>query len=150
SPDIDRYLSGIAESSDLSFLEGTQQLGLELERHGVDFIQKQGAVIRLFKQAGFVNRCAGESPLGMPEKLGLKKILGQGAAIHGDKRMWLPRTIKMQRSGHQRFAGAALTLDENRAVCFRNLGDEAVNLLHPRAGSNQVLELVALPKFAPE
>ena len=56
----------------------------------------------------------------------------------------------MQRSGHQRFAGAALALDENRAVGFRNLGDEAVNLLHARARSNQVLELVAFPKLAPE
>src|SRR5215831_451203 len=64
--------------------------------------------------------------------------------------MLLPRTVKMQGSCYQFFAGAALALDQNCAVGFGNLGDKSVNVFHARARSNQVFELVAVLELTPE
>ena len=50
------------------FLQGPQQLALQIERDFADFVQKQSSALGGFKTSGAILDCAGESALGVAEK----------------------------------------------------------------------------------
>ena len=53
------------------FLQGPEQLALQIEGDFTDFIQKQGSALGGFKAAGAILDCAGESAFGVAEKFTL-------------------------------------------------------------------------------
>jgi hypothetical protein len=64
---------------------------LELEREVADFIQKDGAMIGDFEQAGFGRGGPGEGTPLMTEQLALEELFRDGGAVDIDERSLPPR-----------------------------------------------------------
>ena len=69
-------------------LQETQQLGLGAQTEGGDFVQEQGAALRLGNQAGLGGPGAGEGPLLMPEQFALEQLDRDGPTV--DRQKGLP------------------------------------------------------------
>ena len=76
------YVLGTAQPLELALLQDAQQLGLQLQRHISDFVQKQGAAVGLLKASDTLVEGAGESPPHMSKQLGFQQILGERAAAN--------------------------------------------------------------------
>src|SRR5438046_3313431 len=94
--DVYRRALIVADATDFSLLQNAQQFCLQLWRHGIDFVEKNRAQIRLFKQSTLVRDCAGERALFMTEQFRLEQVLRLGAAIDSYKRMMLSVDVNMQ------------------------------------------------------
>ena len=73
--DIYRRALVVADATDFSLLQNAQKFCLQLRRHGIDFIEKNRAEIRLFKQSALVRDCAGKRALFVTEQFRLEQIL---------------------------------------------------------------------------
>src|SRR5690606_13601017 len=67
--DIDGHRLGAANTVDDLFLNGAEQLGLELDIHLADLIEQQGAAVGFLELADTAGNGAGEGALLMSEKL---------------------------------------------------------------------------------
>jgi UTP:GlnB (protein PII) uridylyltransferase len=56
---------------DFAFFQDPEQLGLHGERHVADFVEEDGAVLRLFEFAQMTRACASEGALLMAKELRL-------------------------------------------------------------------------------
>ena len=73
--DIDGDDLVITNSSDLTFLEDPQQLGLGGKGNFTDLIQKQGSAVRLFKESHFAAfDAAGKGALHIAKELAFQQI----------------------------------------------------------------------------
>ncbi len=80
---------------DLPFLQHTQQLCLNTNRHFADFIQQKRASRGKFELAYSIFHCTGECAFFMAEQLGFYESLGKCGAVDFDKRTILSWTLEM-------------------------------------------------------
>ena len=100
------------DRQDLAFFEDPQQQELGGARRQIDFIEEQGALVRLFdlshtpaKRSGWAGRFAHQQAF--------KPGLGQGGAGHRHERPQSPTTGVVNGAGHSLLPGAGLALDED-------------------------------------
>src|SRR6185369_4300664 len=106
-PDIHRLQAVGADSFELLFLQGSQQLGLKSQRNVTDFVEKQRAAVGQLELAvATAPLGAGESPGGDAEELRLEKIFRHGGEIVRDKGPTGPWAGGMDGLGEQFLAGA--------------------------------------------
>ena len=140
--DLDRVVS--AYSFELPFLQRAQQLGLQIDAHRGDLVEKQRAPVRLFKPAFPVGDGARERAADMAEQLRFEQCLRDGAAVEGDEVLAAPRTVVVDRAGHEFFPCAGLAGDQNRARGAGHRLEQLSQSVHWPALTDNSLEPVAL------
>ena len=98
---------------------------------------------RLFQEAFFHGYGAGKRPSFMSKQLGFQQCLSQGAAVDRHERSGAPRAVRMNSTGDQFLAGAALTLQQYRTFRLGDSGNGFVDGHHGRAASHEIIEPVA-------
>ncbi len=117
------------EGVDLELLEGAQQLGLELERHVADLVEKEKATSGELKLALAGGDARGDAALDA-EELGLEELRRDGGAVDGDKGALPSRRRGVEGFGDVLFADPGLAGDEDRNVAAQQLPELAVDLGH--------------------
>ncbi len=92
----------------------------------------------------------GEGPPNVAEELGFEQFLGNRPAVDGDEHPVRPAAVVVKGPGDQLLAGAALAGDQHGAVGICDLLDHVEDTPQSRAGSDDVLEAVALVELALE
>ena len=124
-PNVDADPAVAADRLDHALFEHAEQLGLQRHRHLGDFVKKKGAAVSSAEDALVRGRCTGESTLLMAEQDGFKHIVGNGCAIHRDKRCLATLRMIMDKSGEDLFAGARRPVDEDGDICLCNTAGQA-------------------------
>ena len=84
---IDAYGGRSADRLETLFLDGAQDLGLSLERHVPDLVQKERSAVGQFELAFLGIACAGERAFCMSEQFALNEFFRNRCAIHFDERL---------------------------------------------------------------
>jgi hypothetical protein len=114
-----------------------QQHSLHPQAHFAQFVEKQGAPVRLSNQSEFVPDRTGEAATRVTKQLRLEKGFRDPAAIYRDKGARAARTLGVQQPGNNLLAGAGLPKNEDLGVSAGG-GDNVVAQRHDsRAFSNQ-------------
>ena len=74
---VDAHRLGVADAFEFPFLQDAQQLDLELQRRGVDLVEKDGAAVRGLEPSGAVVDCPGEGAAHVPEQFAFEQIFVQ-------------------------------------------------------------------------
>ena len=139
---IDRDGPVTAQAFDLAFLERAQQLGLQIERHLADLVQKQRALVRQFQTAHLARDSAGECALLVAEQLAFQQAGRNGGAVELDKRPVAPRAQPVDGARQQLLAGARLSLDQHCGVGGGYRFDLLQYLAQAGALAHDVLEAI--------
>ena len=99
-----------------AFLQGAQELGLHGQRQVTNFVQKNGALVRLLKPAGPLGGGAGERPALVAKQLGLKQRVWNGGAIDLDEGRMAALAGQMQGAGKQLLARARLAQQQHAGL----------------------------------
>ena len=119
-PDIDLDGPGAADPLELLFLEDAQDLGLALQAHVADLIQKEGGAVGLVELALLVLRGPGEGALDVAEQLGFDQFLRDGGAVDRDHGACRRAGLAVNGLGHQFLAGAVAAPDQHPGVGGRD------------------------------
>ena len=124
-------------------LQNSQQFDLHSGRHITDFIQKNGAAVRLFKPPLALPGSTSEGPFLVAEQFAFKQVFWQCRTI--DRHQW-PRAMRsrglMNRLGHHLFARTRLAVEQNRRVGRSHIVDELEDFKHAGAFTDDVFESV--------
>jgi len=121
--DIDGPAGGAADGADRPVVQQAEQDALQLHRHVADFIQEQGAAVRLVDQTfGAAAPCSGEGALGVAEQFGFDQGVGEGGTVHGDEGAGAA-TDGVGVAGHQFLAGSGGASDQDRDASGGGSGD---------------------------
>ena len=110
--DLDRFAP--ADRLDFAFLQRAQQLHLRGGRQFADLIEEQRAAVGFGEFADMLLGRAGEGAFLMPEQNGFDEIVGDGAAIDGNKGFCAPLARAMDRARDDFLADAGFAFDQNR------------------------------------
>src|SRR5262249_37710110 len=102
-----------ADAVELALLEHTEQLHLSHRRQLADFIQKQRACSRLFKQPRLGGTRSGEGAFFVAEEFGFDQGFRNGSAGNSYEGLVGAGAQMMDRRGSQFFARAALARNQN-------------------------------------
>src|SRR5205814_639699 len=83
--DIDGDRLRAADALEFLLLEDAKHLGLRLERHVADLVEKERSAVSEVELAAPELRGAGEGAFLVAEKLAFDQLLGDGGAVHFDK-----------------------------------------------------------------
>ena len=113
--DADIHLARRERAQTLHFLilQRTQQLCLGIERHVADLVEEKRPIMRVFEQADFVLRGAGEGSTNVTEQFALEQSLDDGGTIERHELSGRHRTQLMQRPRNQLFARAGGACNQN-------------------------------------
>ena len=109
-----------AQALDLPLLQRAQQLGLQVERHLADLVEKERALVRQLEAADLARDGAGERALFVAEELAFEQPGGNGRAIQLDEGALAARAQAMDGARQQFFAGSGLALDEHGGIGGRD------------------------------
>ena len=127
-PDVQLNGSGAADTGDLLGLDGPQQLYLQVDGHVPDFVQQQGAVVGVLKQADFsLGIGSGKGPLFVAEQLRLQQMTGDGGAVDLHIGLVLPPAAPVDLIRHHLLAHAGLAGDEHRGVGGGDVVDQGID-----------------------
>ncbi len=84
--DVHLHRATFSEALELALLERTQQLGLKIEGHLADLVQKNGAAVRGFKLARAARYRARERSASVTEELAFEQSLRNRRAVDRDER----------------------------------------------------------------
>ena len=140
---------GASHSLELPFLKHPQQFDLKMLGQFPDLIEKDGAAIRRFKQAGFLRHCAGKSTAHVAEQLAFQQIVRNCPAVYHFEGPVGAGAEIVDRPGHQFLAGAALAIDQHRDVGTGNARDHLEDTLHLRSIADDPGKLVAFLALMP-
>ncbi len=83
----------------------------------------------------------------MAKQLTLEKIFRKDGTVYGNKLLFSPLTVKMDRPGNQFLTGPALTVNQHRAIRRSYFGYDPVDLLHLSALANDIVKSVFFLQF---
>ena len=126
-----------ADALDLAFLQNAQQLGLQRQRHLADFIQKDGAAMRLFEQSNACIDGSREGALGVAEEFGFEQMIGKSGAVDRNHPGRRPVARHVQRARGYFLAGAGFAGDQNGGAAVADQFDDFDYFTHRRAGADQ-------------
>ncbi len=142
---LDRRVT--ADPVELPVGQHPQQPGLRLGGHVADFVEKQGAAVRLLEAAGAAGGRPGEGALLVAEQFRLDQIVGDRRHVQGDKGVFGARAVAVQGPGHQLLAGAGLAVDQHGDIGVGQPADGAEHLLHGRCLADDVGVFQRRPVF---
>ena len=105
------------------------------------FVEKQGALVRLFDQAFLLFFRAGEGPFGVAEQHGFDERFGQTGTIDNDEGALGPIAVVMDGPGEKFLAGAGFPGDQRISVGIGGLGHEVETAHHAVAVADDALAL---------
>ena len=114
---VDLDVARAAQRRHAAFLQHAQQAGLQVERHVADFIEEQGAAVRLLDLAGgpFLAG-AGKGTALVTEELRLDQGFRNGGAVQRNEGRVAARAAVVEGLGQHFLAGAGFALDQDRDV----------------------------------
>ena len=89
-----------ADAAVFTFLDDAKQPRLRFHRHIADFIQEQGAAIRLFKAALITHGRAGKRAFFMAEQFAFNQFARDRGHVYRDERSVAPFAVIVQRTRH--------------------------------------------------
>lgn len=122
-----------AQPLDLLILEGAEELGLGGDGHVADFVEEEGAVVRVFKEANLVLKGAGEGALDVAEEFAFKEGFDDGGTVEGNEWSGGGGAKLVEGFGDQLFAGSGGAGDEQGAVVRGDALNLGIELPHGRA-----------------
>ena len=125
--DVDLLRNRRADRRHLVLLQHAQQLGLQLERHLADFVEKDDAARGSAEHAQAAAGGAGKRAFLVAEQLALGQRRGEGGAVDRDERLVAARTELVQQSGPDLFTGAGLAGDQDGTTDLGGAFDVAHN-----------------------
>ena len=135
--DIDADRLRPADRGHFARLEHAEQPCLRLHRHVADFIQEQGAALRLFELAGGPRLRTGKGPLFVAEQFGFDQFARNGRHVDRDKGTGATLTQAMDGFGHQLLARSRLAQHQDAEIIGKNAGNGAIDFLHRRRSPHQ-------------
>src|SRR5262249_29735380 len=127
---VDFHLRHAPDAAELAALEHAKELGLRGGVHRADLIEEQGAAIGELEQAALELAGAGERAAVMAEKLILDDVGAERGAVQRHEKVLAPGAMRVERSGDQLLAGAALAEEEDVRLVARDLPDKVVHAPH--------------------
>jgi hypothetical protein len=122
------------------FLQGAEQLALQVERDLADFIEKEGSAPGGLETTGAIFDCSGEGALRVAEELAFVEFLGNGGAVDADESLLLATAAAVDFAGDQLLAGAGFTEDEDRGVGGGDESNLADDLAEGGALADEITE----------
>ena len=142
-PDIQFYILAAANPYHFLFLQHPEQLRLHIQVHIADLVEKNGAVVGLFKAADAAVVGARKRTLFMAEHLAFDQLFGDGRHVYRHKRLFPADRRMMYRFGNQFFTGTGFSVNGNRDVGARRLFYQDKHLVDGRTVAlDQVVDLV--------
>src|SRR5207247_4524238 len=105
-----------AHGTHLALLQGSQQPGLERDRHLADLVEEERASMGRSEQPFAIPVRAREGAAERSEQLALDQGLGDRGAVLGDEARGRPRARVVDRPREKLLARAALAHDQDRQV----------------------------------
>src|SRR3990170_4719733 len=139
-PDVHLDLFAPAEAAEPFFLQYAEKLCLQLHRHLVDLVEKEGAVVGQLKSSLASLERAGEGPLLVAEELGFQEISRDRGTVDGEETSVVPPTPVVEGPRHQLLAGAALALDDHAGIGGGHPFDQGEEGLQSRARPDHLFE----------
>ena len=102
------------------FVERAQHLGLRLEAHVADFVEKKRAAVGAFESAAFFRRPAGDGAVPIAEELALDEVLGDGRAVQLDEDAVAAQALRVDGARDELLAGAGFAIDQHAAIGGRH------------------------------
>ena len=131
-----------AHAADFAFLQDAQELALEQEGHGGDFVEEERAAVCDLEEALLVGIGAREGSLHVAEHLALEQVLGQGGAVDGHPRLVGARGVLVDGLRDHFLARAGLAVDQYGGGGGGDLLDHVAHLRHEGRRADEVLEAV--------
>jgi hypothetical protein len=103
---------GASDPAEAPFLEGSQQLRLQIERQFADLVEHERSLARELEKPPLAGTSVRKSTSLMAEELGCQKVGGDRRAIHRDKRLLSFRTRVVNAPGEETLACTGLPHDE--------------------------------------
>jgi hypothetical protein len=110
--DVHRLAHDCPEAPHSLLLYSRQQLTLQGQRQGIDFVQEQRAPCGSFEETGFASLRIGEGPGLEAEQFRLQHGLRQGPTIDIDARAGGPRAAVMDDARDQPLAGSRFPMQQ--------------------------------------
>ena len=129
--DVDRVAATAAQRRHGTILQHAQQAGLQVDRHVTDFVEKQRATIGIPNPA---RRSAPPRPRErtflVPEQFRLNQRVGNGRAVHSNKRTRPPGAVLVQRTRQPFLARAGFSFDQQRNARLHDLARPVDRFAH--------------------
>jgi len=142
--DVD--LTGLqrTEALDLLILQGAEQFALRRQGHVANFVEKEGAVVGVLKQADLILGRPGKGTFDVAEQLAFKQRFDEGRTVQRNERTLGARAEVMQGFGDQLLTGSGLPGHEDSSVVRRHALNLRIEMPHGRtvahhAGEDGVL-----------
>ena len=136
---IDVHRLAAAHAGDLFLLEDPQELGLGGQGELAHLIQKDGALVGHFKQAGLALPVGtGESAALIAKELTLSQVFRDGPAVDADEVFGGAGGALVDIGGDALLAGARLALDEDDGVQLGGAADDAQQVQGGRVLGHQL------------
>ena len=126
----------VADAFELAFLQGAEQLHLQVGRGGVDFVEEDAAGVGGFEAAGAVVDRAGERAADVAEELAFEQAFAERAAVDADERAVAALAEVVDGVGDEFLAGAGFAEQQDRRAAASHLAREARNFDHRTAGAD--------------
>src|SRR5262245_42540970 len=142
-PELNLAWAVAAEWIDLTALQDPQEVGLDLERHLPDLVEKEGPRVgRLDLPDHPGAPSPGESALYVAEQLARHGVSRQAPAVDGDEGPVPPRPVLVDRAGEELLAHSRLPLQEDGGVQAREHPRLVHRLPQERAPADDLAEMV--------
>src|SRR5262249_13611989 len=119
-PHVDTTRLRLADTADLTRLEGAEQLRLKLERELADFVEEDRPPVGRFESAHAITVGTGKRAAHVAEELALDEVRADRTAVDDDERLVGARAPLHDLRRHELLARAALALDEDVDVALRD------------------------------
>ncbi len=127
---------------DLAFLNGPQQLGLQVEPQVADFVEEQCAVRGQLELAELLPNCAGERAALVAEQHALGEVRRDGREVDGDERRFRVAGLAMNQPRQQFLAGAALAENQHGGGQLGDLLHQVDDVVGDLAAADHELAVV--------
>jgi hypothetical protein len=124
--------TGAPDALELPLLHHAEELGLEREAEVLDLVEVERPSRRHLDLARLGRAGVREGAALVAEELGLEEVGGDARAVDLDERAVAPRSPVVEPVCDEVLAGAALPLEEHRALRLGEPGDDGHELPHRR------------------
>src|SRR6478672_11318650 len=132
---------GAADPLDFPFLNGPQQLGLEIQAEVPDLVQEERAARCELELPELLLVRTGERAALVAEQRALYQLVRDRGQVYGDERRVAPAGLAMEQARQQLFAGTALAQNQHRGRQLRDLVHQVHDLPDLPARTDQELAL---------
>src|SRR6478672_2935634 len=126
---------------DFPFLNGPQQLGLEIQAEVPDLVQEERAARCELELSELLLVRTGERAALVAEQRALYQLVRDRGQVYGDERRVPPAGLAMEQARQQLFAGTALAQNQHRGRQLRDLVHQVHDLPDLPARTDQELAL---------